>query len=140
MRAKRSYGFIAWILRAGQKSSRMGYINAGDELEAIDRVYEMGRKVWNRPVTEVQIMGENDGEVLATSKIGERVQQNLLNMGTPVGKAVNESLTPKALTDQSKEEPKKQAGMVPWSDDAWYPTQFGTYFTPPTFGRITSLK
>lgn len=57
---------------------RQGTINADDVAEAIDRVYDLSKKVWKRSCVDVTILDLKSGEILGTSSIGEQVGQNLL--------------------------------------------------------------
>jgi len=127
MKLLNAYYYTAKILREGTNVWRQGTLNAADELDAIDRVYAMGKETWKRAVLEVNILGNGTGEVLATSTIGERVG-------------------PKLLPDYSKDSAvndshcvKKPAGMAPWQDDKqwWSVTEFGTHFDS---GRFTILN
>ena len=131
MRVARAYFWVCTILRGGVPTVRQGTISAMDELEAIDKVYALGKDVWDRLVTEVTIMGDGAGEVLATSKVGDRMLGGKNHPATPVQKAVKDQCA-------TEEKPKKQqAGFVPWNaNDNWYPTQFGSYFQTPTFGKV----
>jgi len=126
MKRLTSYYYTAKILRDGTNVWRQGTLNAADEREAIDRVYQMGKETWKRAVLEVNILGDGTGEVLASSTIGERV-------------------APKLLPDYSKDSAvndshcvKKPAGMAPFDndDDWWSVTEIGTHFSPETFARL----
>lgn len=113
--------YTCYILRDGKRVLRQGTINAKDEMEAIDRIYDMGKVTWKRAVLEVVIMGNGTGEILASSTIGDRVG-------------------PKLLPDYSDEKfnDKARPGMAPWDDDKqwWAPTEFGSHFATLTFGRL----
>lgn len=139
MTRQRAYMWVASIIRGGIKATRQGTVNARDELEAIDKVYEMGKSVWNRLVVEVTIMGDNAGEVLATSKVGDRMLGGTKSPDSPSPVA---DTVKKAVGADKHEEvnnfPAKQAGMIPWNNnDNWYPSEFGRYFNTPTFGRLS---
>ena len=124
MKVQKTYYYVCTILRAGQKATRQGTLKANDELDAIDRVYEMGRKVWSRPVTEVTIMGDTPDQVLATSTISQKVEHNLKQI---------------KIHKQEDYSTRKPAGMVPHESKStyWYATEFGTYFKTPTFNTYS---
>lgn len=139
---RRAYFFTAKILRNGMLIERQGTINANDELEAIDRVYEMAKSVWKRICSEVIILGNGTGEVLATSTISDRVGQNLLPHLPEAANEDNEVKREVLNNFPAKTKPI-QVGMAPWSyNDSpyWGAHSFGTYFQVPTFGRLTSFK
>jgi hypothetical protein len=122
---QQTYYFTAQIMREGHAVLRQGTLRAKDELKALDRVYDMGREIWKRSVLEVTILNPTSGEVLATSKIGEKVQQKLLPY----------------IEDDVEE--NKNSGFVPWNKSLFsdpinrLPTfiagDIGTYFKPKTF-------
>ena len=122
MKRLNTYYYTAKIIREGTNVWRQGTLNAANELDAIDRVYAMGKETWKRAVIEVNILGNGTGEILATSRIGDRVG-------------------PKLLPDYSKDSHgvKKPAGMAPWQDDKkwWGVTDFGSYFDA---GKFTILN
>ena len=118
-----SYWYLARIMRAGLQVTKQGSVFADDELDASDKVYEKGRTEWHRVVFEVTIFGTNTGEVLATSKIADKVQQNL------------------ALPAPKEEPERRPAGFNrDWQSSYWGVTEFGTYYNEPKFARIVDFK
>lgn len=131
VREERVFYYTAAIYRAQQRVIRQGTISAESELEAIERVYEMGRTVWSRTILEVNIMDPVGGELLATSHIGEKVEKNL------IGSGVKAAVTPTV--------PEKKEGFIPWNerippqDPPFYATQIGSHFVPMQFFKLTGM-
>lgn len=116
-------------MRGNRPYLRQGALNAIDEKTAIDRVYEMGRKVWKRTVLEVTIIEPSNGEVISTSKIGDEVSQHLLPY-------INDGNN----FEDNKEDDDK-SGFVPWNQPTsiFVAGSIGTHFTPETFARLTGF-
>lgn len=122
VREEKTYYYAAYIWREQRKVLRQGTINAESPLEGIDRVYEIGKTQWKRTVLEVTIMDPVSGEMLATSKIGEKVEKNLIG------------------EHAANDEPTK--GFVPWnkpSPPAFAPIDIGSVFIPVRFNKLTGL-
>ena len=132
IRTERPFYFMATIYRKNHKIVRQGCINAEDEAEAIDRIYEMGREVWKRAVVKIVIMDPHSSEVLATSSIEDRYKEN-------ADKKSNVIHLPGPVKEVKKEETKH--GFVPWGEreKEFWPSQVGTYFTPRSFPKLTLL-
>jgi len=136
------YYYTAYIMRGGGKVLRQGTLHAANPTEAVDRIYEMGRKVWQRVVVEVNIMNPSDGELYISSTIGAKVQPALLP--PPVDYAANDAdgyadLYTKDEEDEELNEMKQPAGMAPWlGHSTFYPGDIGTYVAPLSFGRLIS--
>ncbi len=88
----------------------------------------MGKTVWKRSVLEVTIADPVEGQVLATSKIGD----NLLGEGI------------KKALPAPKDDDDNNEGFVPWnrpvySNTTFHAGQVGTYFVPLTFKKLTGM-
>ena len=112
---RKAYYYTCYIIRKGTQVLRQGTINGIDTFDAIERVYDMGRKVWKKQVLEVVIMDIRTGEVLHSSKMGDRVEKNLLDK-----------------TKSANEDKTDTLPVIQQQPLGFFPTQIGTYFKPKT--------
>jgi hypothetical protein len=127
MKVGNTYYYAATIWRSNKRAIRQGTINAEDEVQAIERIYDLGREVWNRSVLEISLSDPITGEVVATSKIGDSALNKAVKSALPVPGA-----TPK--------DPK--GGFVPWNkptETPFYASSIGTFFSPKTFNKLTGM-
>ena len=82
-REAKPYYYMCVIMRNGKKVPKQGTINSYSDLEALDDVYEMGKKVWERVVIEVTIIEPGSAMVLCHSTVGARTGKKLLPFKPP---------------------------------------------------------
>lgn len=122
MVVQKTYYYLLDMMLDGKKVLRQGTVLAADPLNAIDRIRELGNKVWKRSILSVTVTDPNTGKVLAKSTIGDYAKQQRTCFS-----AVH---TPAANSDET---------WLNYQYDAWSPYLFATLYRPPVFGRLVKF-
>lgn len=136
VRNETNHYYTAFIWRGARKVMRQGTIHADDPLEAIDRVYELAKDVWEREVSEITILDPMTGQIKASSTNKGDLRPAVKNViGDVAGrlKSIPQLPGPAAKKEEDKE------GFVPWDKQykkQFLPVDIGTYFRPKTFKTI----
>lgn len=124
MVVQKTYYYLLDMMLDGKKVLRQGTVLAADPLNAIDRIRELGNKVWKRSILSVTVTDPNTGKVLAKSTIGDYAKQHSTALT---------ALHIAAAAANSDET------WLNYQYDAWSPYLFATLYRPPVFGRLVKF-